>query len=327
VVPYGKLDTAYYTNDLFGDDQGRLYGGGGLRSSMPLSRLYPTVESDLLNLSGLYHKVVFSGNYYIADSNVRFTELPQLDRFNDDASDQALRDIRPRQFQLNPDNALFLTTSPLFDPQFYALRRLIDNRIDTLDRIHVLQLNMRQRWQTKRGFLGNQHVVDWMVLDMGMSIFPEDQRDNFGETLGILEYDWVWNIGDRTALVSNGWAETIDDGPRVFSAGVVLNRPDATNVYLGYRHLDPLDSRAVVASLSYAFSAKYAITLGTVWDFGIEQKNYSVMVTRIGTDLRFSLGFGYNSTTENFNLLLEIVPNLFRNKAGGISPGMFSALR
>jgi hypothetical protein len=327
VVPYGVIDTAYYTNDLSGDDQGRLYGAGGLRSSMPLSRLYPAVESDLFNLSGLYHKVVFSGNYYIADSNVRFTELPQLDRFNDDASDQALRNIRPRQFQFNPDNALFLTTSPLFDPQFYALRRLIDNRIDTLDRIHVLQLNMRQRWQTKRGFLGNQHVVDWMLLDMGMSIFPEDERDNFGETLGILQYDWVWNIGDRTALVSSGWAETIDDGPRVFNAGVVLNRPDTTNLYLGYRHLDPLESRAVVASLSYAFSAKYAITLGTVWDFGIEQKNYSVMVTRIGTDLRFSLGFAYNSTTENFNLLLEIVPNLFRNKTGGMSPGMFSALR
>jgi len=327
VVPYGVFDTALYTNDLNGDDQGRLYGGGGLRSSIPLSRLYPTIESDMFNLTGIYHKAVFSGNWFLADSNVRFTELPQLDRFNDDASDQALRDIRPRQFQLNPSNALFLTTSPLFDPQFYALRRLIDNRIDTLDQIHVLQFNLRQRWQTKRGFLGNQHVVDWMVLDMGMSVFPDSDRDNFGEPLGILEYDWVWNIGDRTALVSNGWAETIDNGPRVFNAGVLLNRPDATNLYLGYRHLDPLESRAVVASLSYAFSAKYAITLGTVWDFGIEQKNYSVMVTRIGTDLRFSLGVAYNSTTDNFNLLFEIVPNLFRNKAGGMSPGMFSAMR
>ena len=191
-------------------------------------------------------------------------QLPQLDRLNDDATDQALRDIRPLQPLINPANAAFLTTSPLFDPQVYAIRRLVDNRIDTLDHIDVLQLDLRQRWQTKRGFPGNQHIVDWMTLDLAASVFPQSDRDNFGEPFGFLEYDWVWNIGDRTALVSNGWAEPIDDGPRVFTVGIVLNRPDATNFYLGYRQIDPLESRAVIASVTYAFSPKYAVTASTV---------------------------------------------------------------
>jgi hypothetical protein len=262
--------------------------------------------------------MLLSGNYFVAHSDTPLTRLPQLDRLNDDASDQALRDIRPRQFALNPNNAAFLTTSPLFDPQYYALRRLVDNRIDTLDSIDVLQLNLRQRWQTKRGFPGNQHVIDWMTLDLSGSIFPHSKRDNFGETVGILEYDWIWNVGDRTALVSNGWFEPIEGGPRVFNLGGTINRPDATNFYLGYRHIDPLESRAVVGSVTYAFSAKYAITGSVVYDFGVDTQANSLTITRIGTDLMVSLGISYNSILNNFGVQFEVVPTLIGRRG---SPG------
>ncbi len=323
VVPYIVGDLAYYTNDISGDDQGRIYGGAGLRTSMPFSKLYPDVDSELFNLNGIYHKIVLSANWFVADSNTRFTTLPQLDRFNDDASDQALRDIRPWQPKFYPTTGAFLTTSPVFDPQFYALRRLIDSHIDTLDRIDVVQLDLRQRWQTKRGMPGNQHVVDWMTLDLGLSIFPQSNRDNFGEPIGILEYDWLWNIGDRTALLSSGWFETIDNGPRVWNGGVVFNRPDATNFYLGYRQIDPLNSKAVIASATYAFSAKYAATASTVWDFGVHNQSYNFMVTRIGTDVRVSFGVSYNSIVNNFGVQFEVVPNLIgRSRHNAFTPGM-----
>ena len=37
----------------------------------------------------------------------------------------ALRDFRPVQSLFNPANAAFLTTSNLFNPQSYAIRRLV----------------------------------------------------------------------------------------------------------------------------------------------------------------------------------------------------------
>src|SRR5262249_33996320 len=95
VVPYGVLDLTYYTSDLTGNDQGRSYAGGGVRGSIPFTRIYPDVQSDLLNLNGINHKIVLSGNYYNVHSDVPHTQLPQLDRLNDDATDQALRDIKP----------------------------------------------------------------------------------------------------------------------------------------------------------------------------------------------------------------------------------------
>jgi hypothetical protein len=324
VVPYGLVDLAYYTEDVNKNNQGRALGGGGIRASLPLSRLYPGIQSELFNINGIYHKILFSANYYNVKSSVPLTQLPQLDRLNDDATDQALRDIRPRQPFLNPVDATFLTTSNLFNPQFYALRRLLDTRVDTLDTMEVLQTDVRQRWQTKRGLYGSDHIIDWMTLDLSASIFPHSNRDNFGQTFGILSYDWTWNIGDSTSLVSTGWGDPIAHGPRVFNFGANMARPDKTNVYLGYREIDPVHSKAVVANISYALSAKYALTASSIYDFGVHTQVTSLYLTRIGTDLQMSLGFNYNSMLNTFGFTFAIVPNLLAGYLQGplgMSPG------
>jgi hypothetical protein len=310
LVPYGKLDLTYYSEDLQGTDRGRIYGGGGLRGSIPFTRLYPDVQSDLLNVNGINHKIVISGNYYIAESDTPFTRLPQLDRLNDDATDQALRDIKPREPALNPAHGLALEFSPVYDKQLYAIRRLVDDRIDTLDTIEVLQGDIRQRWQTKRGYPGQQHTVDWMTLDLSASFFPLSKRDNFGENFAFLQYDWTWNIGDRTALVSNGWVDPETDGPRVFNIGAFLNRPDRTSFYVGYRQIDPLQSKAVTGSATYIFSPKYAMTAMVTYDFGVNMELTSLMLTRMGSDLQVSVGITYNSILSTVGATFEIIPNI-----------------
>jgi hypothetical protein len=312
LAPYAVFDPTYYSDDVNKDDILRLYGGGGIRASFPLSRLYPGVQSDFFNLNGIYHKMVFSTNYYNVFSNYGLNSLPQLDRLNDDATDQALRNLAGGiQYQLNPANSFNLVNNPLFNPQFYALRRLLDNTPDSLQSIEVVQLDWRQRLQTKRGFPGNEHVVDWMILDLGMTVFPRPDRDNFGETVGIMQYDWTWNIGDSTSLVSNGWMDPIAGGPHVFNVGGNLMRPDRTNLYLGYRQIDPLNSKAIIANITYALNAKYFIVGSTIYDFGVHTQVNSIALTRVGTDMQISLGFSYNSILNTVGVNFVIVPNLF----------------
>jgi hypothetical protein len=310
IVPYLRADLTYYTQDIAANDVGRAYGGGGVSASIPFSHLYPDVKSELMNLDGIYHKIVLSANYFAAWSSVPYGNLPQLDRLNDDVTDFTLRNMRILQPVFNPTNAVNLTTSPVFDPQMYAIRRLLDDRIDTRDSIEVLQLDLNQRWQTKRGFPGAEHVVDWMTLDLQGSLFPDTHRDNFGHYFGILQYDWNWNVGDRTALFSNGWLEPFANGPRVFVVGATFNRPDSTNFTLSYRQLDPLGSRAVIGSVTYPFSAKYALTASAVWDFGARIESVNVLVTRKGTDVLVGLGFSYNSILNTVGVQFEIIPNL-----------------
>jgi hypothetical protein len=328
VVPYLVGDLTYYSDDVYGNDRSRFYAGGGVRSSFPLSRLYGDVCSELLNLNGLYHKIVFSSNYYNAHSNVALADLPQLDRLHDDASDHALRDLKPQQPFLNPGYGFFLANSPLYDPQLYALRRLLDNRTDTLDTIEVLQMGVRQRLQTKRGFPGAQHVIDWMTLDLNASYFPDPSRDNFGQSFAFLEYDWAWHVGDRLTFWSNGWYEPITNGPRVLTVGTEINRPDGTRLHLAYRHIDPIESRTVMASLSYVFSPKYRVTASTGYDFGAHVQNNALVITRTGSDLEISAGIRYDSILNNLGFTLEIYPNLLpasRRVPGG-SGGFLSSM-
>jgi hypothetical protein len=312
LAPYGVLDLTYYSSDVNGDDLGRIYGGGGVRGSIPFTRHFPSIQSDLFNLNGIDHKISLTGNYFIAQSSTNFNNLPQLSRWNDDSSDQALRDIRPVQTIFNPANAAFLTTSQLFNPQTYAIRRLIDTNPDTLDSINVFQMGLRQRWQTQRGFPGNEHTVDWMALNVQASAFPNANRDNFSHTFGIVEYDWIWNIGDRTALTSSGWFEPFEGGPRAWDFGIAMNRPDASAFFLGYRQIDPLNSKSVIASVIYPFSAKYALSANTVWDFGNDVQTYGFFLSRMGTDVVVNVGLNYNSTLNTFGFAFEMIPNLAR---------------
>jgi hypothetical protein len=311
LVPYLVGDLTYYTEDLTDNNRGRLYGAGGVRGSMPLTRIYPDIHSELLNLDGINHKIVIAGNYYNAVSDTPFNHLPQLDMLDDEATDQARRDIHSQLPFINPAHGLFLATSPLFDPQVYAIRRLVDSRIDTEDSIEVFQADIRQRWQTKRGYPGMEHIMDWMTLDLAASIFPHSKRDNFGDTFGILQYDWVWNVGDRTALVSNGWMDPITDGGRFFTVGAFFNRPDKTSFYVGYRQIDPVQSQAVTGAVTYVFSPKYAVTGSTTYDFGFGKSlSNSLVFTRMGTDLQISFGVTYNAIVNTFGVTFEILPNV-----------------
>jgi hypothetical protein len=320
VVPYGVLDLAYYTRDNNGDSQGRLYGGGGVRASVPLSHLYRDVESELFNVQGLYHKNVFSANYFIAGSNVSSAVLPQLDRLDDDATEAAWRDVLPyeRTFpQIGAAAGAALQTGSYerFNPRVYAIRRLVDFNPQTLDDIQEVQLDWRQRWQTKRGYPGLEHTVDWLTLDLSASIFPAPNRDNFGSQVGFLEYAFVWNVGDRNALYSNGWFDPFDFGARYWEVGSTFARDDRTTFNLSYRQTDPLASKVVSLSATYVFSPKYAMTAVTAYDLAFKSAfSNSVYLTRVGPDAQVTIGFTYNSIINNFGVTLNVIPNLMASQ-------------
>jgi hypothetical protein len=310
LVPYGKLDLTAYSRDLNGDSIGRVIGGGGLRGSIPFTRIFPDVDSELFNLDGINHKIVLGTNYYAVKSNEPYSIFPQLDRNNDDVSDQSVRDIRHQYPFFYPNNANNLINNPLYDPQTVAIRRLVDNRIDTQDSIQEVQMSIDQRWQTKRGYPGAEHIVDWMTLDLSATYFPDPQQ-NFEHPWAFLEYNWIWNLGDRTALVSNGWVDPFENGGRLFNVGVFFNRTDRTNFYLGYTSIFPLQSESITATVTYILSPKYAITAGTTYDFGsVPFETFSLMLTRMGTDVAISVGFNYNSLQGSISAVVLAIPNL-----------------
>jgi lipopolysaccharide export system protein LptA len=328
VVPYGLFDITHYTETLVDEQVTRLYGGGGVRASIPFTRVYPEVCSQLFNLNGIAHKIVVMGDYRFVQSNEDFRELPLLDRLDDDATDQARRDLRINRLQTSaPGSTAFnLATSPLYDPQLYALRRGLETSLENLDDLQIVRLGVRQRWQTKRGFPGAEHILDWMTLDLRGTFFPDADRDNFGHDFAFLEYDYTWHVGDRTTLLSSGWMDPFPDGARVWNIGVVLDRPERALFYIGYRQIEPVDSQAVIIRASYIFSPKWAGTVGTIYDFGQKESlGTALVLTRIGTDLQVSLGFNYDALQNNFGVTFEVMPALAGSRIRGMSPAAVAA--
>ncbi|WP_020473546.1 LPS-assembly protein LptD [Zavarzinella formosa] len=315
VVPYGVADFAYYTSDTANrSPEGRAYGGLGVRSSLPLSRLYSDIESELFNVQGIYHKNVFSANYYYAASSTSHTLLPQLDRLNDDATESSWRDITPWHPYFDPTmniKGAALASSPIYDPRLYAIRRLVDSKPDTLDDIQVLQLGWRQRFQTKRGYPGLEHEVDWLTINLTGSIFPTPERDNFGKNVGFLESNVVWNVGDRNSVYLDSWVDPYDLGARYVAVGTSYQRDDRTRLSVSYRTIEPVGSRLVTASVGYVFNPKYVVTAATSYEFSTQASlSNSLTFTRIGTDMQVSVGFNYNALLNTFGFNVNVVPNL-----------------
>jgi hypothetical protein len=197
--------------------------------------------------------------------------------------------------------------SNLFQPQVYAIQNLLLSRVDTLATIQELQLDVRQRWQTKRGYPGFQHITDWMTLDLSATFFPNPGRDDFGVPWSYFRYNWLWNIGDRTSLESSAWVDPITNGPQVFTFGAFFNRPDRTNFYIGYRSLEPIGSKLLTASATYVFSPKYAGTISASYDLGLSlSESNTLMFTRIGSDLTVSLGVTYNAMQNAIGAVVQV---------------------
>lgn len=310
--PYGLLDLTQYTEDLTGASRGRALGGGGASAAMTVSRLYRNTSSEIFNLRGLMHKATFWANYANIYSDTPYSQLPQFDRLNDDAIDQSMRTMNP-YFPLyiaGPD-ALALQSAPQFDPQRYAIRRLVLNRVDTRDEIQVVQTGLFQRLQTKRGAPGREHTVDWMNLGVTASFFPDPNRDNFGNNAALLEFNYLWNVGDQTALTAAGWFDPYDPAAHYWTIGGFLQRPDGVNFYGGYRQTDPLNSKTVTITALYQLSKKYSFNLGASYDFGTQLAlSNSLTIFRTGTDMTVGLGFSYNALVNNFGVNFVIVPNL-----------------
>lgn len=318
VTPFVIGEFTGYTQTIDTEALGRLYGAGGVRTSLPFWRAYPGVYSDLFNLHGMAHKVAFNVDYFYGWSNRSYLDLPTLDQVDDDTSDLVRRQnlIREQAALI----AQYGTPTPLrYDPRFIALRQNVWWLPDILDDMQNARFSVTQRLQTKRGPAHDLRIVDWMVWDAGTTIFPDADRDNFGALAGLITSNYLWNIGDRTAYKSEVLYEPLDDS-LTFANGVYLQRPPRTNLgfFHNYAKSGPFASNYIGANATYRFSRKYAGSMAIGTNLAqFDQVSYQMGFTRIGLDFVTTLGIVYNAGREDFGFQFEVVPRAQTRSALG----------
>ncbi|MBC8352603.1 MAG: hypothetical protein H8E66_11475 [Planctomycetes bacterium] len=327
IVPYALGELFHVSEDITAQERNRAFGQAGVRASLPIWNSNPEVQSELFNVNGLAHKVVFESEFLWADANEDISNYPLYEQLDDDSVEFFRRRfLSPLGGYPFPGQAFI----PLkFDERYFALRSGMQSWVtapstEIADDLMKVKLGVRQRWQTKRGMPGQERIVDWIVLDIEGSYFPKADRDNFGQELGLLDYDFRWHIGDRVTLMSDGFADLFGDGLRTFSLGGVVTRPSKGSVYLGVRSIEgPISSNIISGSVSYRMSEKWILTGSAAVDFG-EAGNIGQTfgLTRIGESTLIRVGFNVDESRGNVGVNFQIEPRFLASSRLGYIGGV-----
>jgi hypothetical protein len=338
IVPYVQGQAVGWNNQLNGDTLGRIWGAAGARANVMAWKAYPSVESELLNVHGLNHKINLDADFRDAYSNVHLNEIGVQDTLDDNTYE-----FVRRYFALT--NYAGGLLPPQYDPRFLILRRAISPITGTTDiqaSMQTLQLGLRQRLQTKRGPEGRRRIIDYMVLDLTSTYFPYASRDNFGKSFGQNMYNWEWYVGDRTSFYSYGWFEFFDVtgqalfktnpkrsndpfGSTVVSSGVSINRPPRGNITFGYSIINTgtIATSALNVVYSYWLSPKWYGGFGTSYDFGNAVLLGSMFsLTRIGADYLTTVGLTVDPQRQSYTFGFEVAPRLSPNIRLGSTSGL-----
>jgi len=300
VVPYVIGDLGYWQEGLDGNDL--LRGGGqvGIRAS------------------------TFDFDAFYADASQDLDEFALYDPLDDDAQEHFRRRFAFNTFGITAGDDVPLQ----YDERFFALRSGLQGNVtspsaEIFDDLSVIKFGARQRWQTKRGAPGSQRVVDWMTLDTKVSFFPRPDRDNFGADFGLFDYDFRWHIGDRVALVSDGFADFFSQGLRTFSVGAYAERPEIGSVYVGVRSIEgPISSNIISAAATYRLSDKWGLKGGAQLDFGeVGTIGQRLGVVYIGESFLWEVGFNYDASRDNFGVRFGFEPRFIGKKGRLFRPG------
>lgn len=324
VVPYGLGQLAHWDQDLSGNSVNRAYGQVGVRASIPFWATNPTYESTLFNVHGLAHKVLFEADANWADSNQDMTQLPLYDPIDDDNLEAFNRRFTFNTFgsPLNPPNARGIPVPPKWDPRYYAIRSGLGSSVtsaspELLQSLTAIRLNLRQRWQTKRGLPTARHIIDWITFDTGVSIFPQPDRDNFGQVIGLANYQFNWHVGDRVTLLSDGIFDFFQGGQKIVTVGAFLNRPPRGSLYVGFHSLNgpvvpgvltPFNNQVLLASYSYRMSPKWVSGAGLSYNLAGKNIGENLTLTRIGESFLVSMGVNSDVSKNNFGFTFMIEP-------------------
>lgn len=325
IVPYVGGEYGYWGNDLNGQSVNRFTGQAGVRASLAAWASDRSVQSELFYLNGLAHKSVIEGDFFYADSSQDMTRLPLYDNIDDNAQEHFRR-----RFLFNTFNGLPGDQIPLkFDERFYALRSGLQRHVtspsgEIVDDLMVARIGTRQRWQTKRGAPGQERIIDWITFDTHVSLFPRPDQDNFGQVAGLVDYDFKWHVGDRFSILSDGYADFFGTGLKQVNAGVLLTRPEAGNLYLGYRHTSgPFDGSVAIASVNYRMTDKWIANAAASIDFANGGTiGQSLGVTRVGEAFLLQLGFRGDASRNVYTAFFGIEPRFLPGGKLGIVGGV-----
>ncbi|MDR2115580.1 MAG: hypothetical protein LBP87_04285 [Planctomycetaceae bacterium] len=310
IIPYALGDFSHWGKDRSGQDVQRFYGQGGVRLNIPFWKILPNCSSRTWYINGLAHKIDFDAELSYSRSDRDMDNLIMTDALDT----WSIEDFR-RRYSVTTFGGMNAAIPIIFDPRYYALRSGLGGEVtagnmEIADDITLYRFGMTHRWQTKRGSMGRRHVIDWITLSAHFNYYPESEY-NFGESIGLIDYNFLWHIGDRFSFFSSGLYDMFEDGQRITRIGGAWNRPNRGNLSIMLDQLDGLIERTYLTlSVGYTMNEKYSMSYTTSYDIKEEWQNvgHVFMFTRTGEALRIFIGATYSEAREDWSFTFGLEP-------------------
>ncbi len=313
-VPYVLGEFAHWGKDRTGKDVQRWYGQGGVRLNLPFWKVDPNCSSRTWYVNGLAHKVDFDAEFSYARADQSMDNLILTDALDS----WSLEDFRRRYSVTTFGGGIPLK----FDPRYYALRSGLAGSVtagntEIADDMTLFRFGVTNRWQTKRGPVGRRHIIDWITLSAHFNYYPQEKY-NYGESVGLIDYDFLWHVGDRFSLFSSGLYDTFDEGQRITRLGAIWQRPNRGSVNVMLDQLDGIiDKTYLTLGFSYTMNEKYSMSYSTSFD--IREKweitGHNFMFTRTGEAFRIMIGANYSEYRDDWSISFGIEPVFMRGIA------------
>ena len=319
-VPFISGEAGQWGQDVNGDDITRLTGQVGLKSSLPVWRTFPDVQSSVLNLNGMAHKISFESEYLYADTTRDLEQFPLYNPIDDNSQEHFRRRLVFNTFGgVLPDQ---------FDATKYAARQAMQRYVSAAgSEVVTNQLQSRfgihQRFQTKRGAAGRERIADVVEFDVDAIYFGNPDRDNFGQSVGGINYDFRYHIGDRVTLISDGYYDLFDNGLKATTLGGIVSRPGRGEIYTGVTSLEgPISSLLLTTSFNYRMNEKWVAVGGTSVDLGKTGNiGQSIGLTRIGESFLIRVGANVDVGRNNTSFYFNLEPRFFQRQGLGAVAG------
>ena len=322
-VPFVLGDFSHWGRDRNDDSVDRLYGQAGVRLNLPFWKVFPQRSSRTWYVNGLAHKIDVDTEFSYARSNRNMEDLILYDSLDNWSIEDARRrywygTYRRLGFGVFPE-----PSCPVwFDPRYYALRSGMGGRVtaanmEIADDLTLCRFGTTHRFQTKRGPVGKRRIIDWITVSAHFNYYPEAEQ-NAGESIGLIDYDFLWNVGDRFAFFSSGIYDVFEYGQNVTRIGGTWQRPGRGSLTLNVDQLYGVFKQTVLMlSSQYYFNEKYSITYSTSYDMANDWRNlgHTFMFVRTGESFRFLVGAVYREATDEWSFSFGLEPIFLRGIA------------
>jgi lipopolysaccharide assembly outer membrane protein LptD (OstA) len=243
----------------------------------------------------------------------------------------------------------------LIEPQFYVFGtgttenrddlQLFDRDVEGISRASGMSLSLNQKWQTKRGGEGHWRNVDWLVFNVHVNQFwnqdntsvlnPLDplrgfffpSRPELSLVRSSVSADGVWRVGERVRLMGEMNYNTEDNRLEQFATGLAIDQTNSLSYFIGNRYVRALSTNEITLGVDYQLTRKYEVILSESYDTEINH-NILSSLTLIRRLPRFNtaITLTYDANQDDTTVVFTAWPEGF-NDIGIGNRGLYGAGR